>query len=194
MAELGVDATRIELRATWADLRLAEDQVLVLRGLCRQAGRRPTGKSSVAPESTGGTGGAGVAAWFVGGGTAKTVAAEVLAAELGRELYRIDLSAVVSKWIGETEKNLDRLLDAAASRDAVLLFDESDALFGERSEAKDSNDRYANLDIGYLLDRIEAHDGVVILASNRRAAVDQAALDRIRYVVEFPPRAPRAKS
>jgi AAA+ superfamily predicted ATPase len=191
MAELGDDATRIELRATWADLRLAEDQVLVLRGLCRQAGRRPTGKSSVARESTGGP---GIAAWFVGGGTAKTAAAEVLAAELGRELYRIDLSAVVSKWIGETEKNLDRLLDAAASHDAVLLFDESDALFGERSEAKDSNDRYANLDIGYLLDRIEAHAGVVILASNRRAAADQAVFDRIRYVVEFPARAPRPKS
>ena len=162
----------------------------MLRGLCRQAGRRPTGTSSVAHESTGGT---GIAARFVGGGPA-TTAAEVLAAELGRELYRIDLSAVVSRWMGETEKNLDRLLDAAASRDAVLLFDESDALFGERSEAKDSNDRYANLDIGYLLDRIEAHAGVVILATNRRAAVDQAVLDRIRYVVEFPARAPRAKS
>ena len=111
-----------------------------------------------------------------------------------RDLYRVDLSAVVNKWIAETEQNLDRLLDTAARLDAVLLFDESDALFGERSEANDSNDRYANLDIGYLLDRIEAHAGVVILASNRRAAVDQAVLDRIRYVVEFPPRAPHAKS
>jgi SpoVK/Ycf46/Vps4 family AAA+-type ATPase len=108
MIEFGVDATRIEPRATWSDLRLAEDQVLVLQDLCRQARRRRTGKPRVAREPTGGT---AVTALFVGGGTAKTTAAEVIAGELGRDLYRIDLSAVVSKWADETEQHLDRLFE-----------------------------------------------------------------------------------
>jgi vesicle-fusing ATPase len=176
--ELGVDATRIEPRAKWSDLRLAEDQVLVLQDLCRQARRRRTGSVSVL---------------FVGGGTTRTAAAEVIAGEVGRELYRIDLSAVVSKWAGETEKHLARLFDSAERGGAVLLFDEGDALFGTRSDEKDGDDRDANLEVGYLLDRIESHSGVVILASNRRTTVDQAVLARIRFVVELPDPASRAK-
>ena len=183
MIEFGVDATRIEPRATWSDLRLAEDQVLVLQDLCRQARRRRTGKPRVAREPTGGT---AVTALFVGGGTAKTTAAEVIAGELGRDLYRIDLSAVVSKWADETEQHLDRLFDTAERRGVVLLFDESDALFGTRRDGKDGDDRHVNLEVGYLLDRIASHSGVVILTSNRRTTVDQAVLGRIRFVVELP--------
>ena len=114
------------------------------------------------------------------------MAAEVLASELRLDLYRIDLSQVVSKYIGETEKNLRRVFDAAEDGGAILLFDEADALFGKRSEVKDSHDRYANIEVSYLLQRMEAYRGLAILTTNRRDALDAAFLRRIRFVVQFP--------
>ena len=118
-------------------------------------------------------------------GTGKTMAAEVLANELKLELYRIDLSSVVNKYIGETEKNLRRLFDAAEEGGAILFFDEADALFGKRSEVKDSHDRYANIEINYLLQRLESFSGLAIMATNMKAALDTAFLRRIRFIVEF---------
>ncbi|MBK6467777.1 MAG: ATP-binding protein [Rhodobacter sp.] len=119
-------------------------------------------------------------------GTGKTMAAEAIAAEVGMPLYRIDLSQVVNKYIGETEKNLARLFDAADSGDAILFFDEADALFGKRTEVKDAHDRYANLEVSYLLERMERFRGMAILASNRRKDLDEAFLRRLRTIVTFP--------
>lgn len=113
------------------------------------------------------------------------MAAQVLAAGLGVDLYRVDTSAVVSKYIGETEKNLRRVFDAAESSGAVLMFDEADALFGKRSGVKDSHDRYANIEVSYLLQRMEDHDGPVILTTNRKQNIDAAFLRRLRYIIEF---------
>jgi len=129
----------------------------------------------------------GLAVLFAGPpGTGKTMAAEAIAAELALPLYRIDLSQVVNKYIGETEKNLRRLFDAADSADVILFFDEADALFGKRTEVKDAHDRYANLEISYLLERMERFKGLAILATNRRKDLDEAFLRRLRFVVEFP--------
>jgi SpoVK/Ycf46/Vps4 family AAA+-type ATPase len=114
------------------------------------------------------------------------MAAEVLANELKLDLYRIDLSRVVSKYIGETEVRLRQVFDAAESGGAILLFDEADALFGKRSEVKDSHDRYANIEVSYLLQRMEAYRGLAILTTNMKNALDQAFLRRIRFVAEFP--------
>ena len=131
--------------------------------------------------------GLGVTALFAGAsGTGKTMAAEVMAGELELDLYQIDVSAVVSKYIGETEKNLRRVFDAAESSGAVLLFDEADALFGKRSEVKDSHDRYANLEISYLLQRMEAYHGLAILTTNMKQALDAAFQRRIRFILQFP--------
>ena len=131
--------------------------------------------------------GLGITALFTGpSGTGKSMAAEVIANALRLNLYRIDLSAVVSKYIGETEKNLRRLFDAAEDGGALLFFDEADALFGKRSEVKDSHDRYANMEINYLLQRMEQYAGVAILATNKRTALDTAFLRRLRFVVTFP--------
>jgi SpoVK/Ycf46/Vps4 family AAA+-type ATPase len=131
--------------------------------------------------------GLGISALFSGqSGTGKTMAAEVLANELRLDLYRIDLSGVVSKYIGETEKNLRRVFDAAEEGGAVLLFDEADALFGKRSEVKDSHDRYANIEVSYLLQRMEAYRGLAILTTNMKDALDPAFSRRIRFVVQFP--------
>src|SRR6185369_16669411 len=131
--------------------------------------------------------GLGISALFAGdSGTGKTMAAEGIANQLQLDLYRIDLSAVVSKYIGETEKNLRRLFDAAENGGAILFFDEADALFGKRSEVKDSHDRYANIEINYLLQRIEAYRGLAILATNMKGALDQAFLRRLRFLVDFP--------
>jgi SpoVK/Ycf46/Vps4 family AAA+-type ATPase len=119
-------------------------------------------------------------------GTGKTMAAEVLANTLLLDLYRIDLSSVISKYIGETEKNLRRVFDAAEEGGAILFFDEADALFGKRSEVKDSHDRYANIEVNYLLQRMESYRGLAVLATNMRSALDPAFLRRIRFVVNFP--------
>jgi ATPase family associated with various cellular activities (AAA) len=129
----------------------------------------------------------GLCALFAGPpGTGKTMAAEVIAAELDLPLYRIDLSQVVNKYIGETEKNLRRLFDAADTSDVILFFDEADALFGKRTEVKDAHDRYANLEISYLLERMERFKGLAVLATNRKQDLDEAFLRRLRFVVDFP--------
>jgi SpoVK/Ycf46/Vps4 family AAA+-type ATPase len=131
--------------------------------------------------------GLGISALFAGAsGTGKTMAADVLARELRLDLYRIDLSSVVSKYIGETEKNLRRVFDAAEAGGAILLFDEADALFGKRSDVKDSHDRYANMEVSYLLQRMEAYRGLAILTTNLKDALDTAFLRRIRFIVRFP--------
>jgi hypothetical protein len=129
----------------------------------------------------------GITALFAGAsGTGKTMSASVIANELGLDLYRIELAGVVSKYIGETEKNLERIFAAAAGANCVLLFDEADALFGKRSEVRDSHDRYANIEVAYLLQRMETHDGIVILTTNMAQGIDQAFSRRIQFVVDFP--------
>src|SRR5262249_41009813 len=131
--------------------------------------------------------GLGVTALFAGAsGTGKTMAAEVIAAELDLDLYQIDLAGVVSKYIGETEKNLRRIFDAAEDGGAVLLFDEADAIFGKRSEVRDSHDRYANLEVSYLLQRMESYRGLAILTTNMKQSLDTAFLRRLRFIVQFP--------
>ena len=131
--------------------------------------------------------GRGLIALFCGPpGTGKTMSAQVIAAALRMDLFRIDLAAVVSKWVGESSRNLDRLLSRAARLDVVLLFDEADALFGRRTEIKDANDRFANTDTGYLLQAIESYRGIAILATNRKGDIDPAFVRRLRYVVDYP--------
>jgi SpoVK/Ycf46/Vps4 family AAA+-type ATPase len=129
----------------------------------------------------------GLTALFAGpSGTGKTMAAEVIAEALQLPLYRIDLSQVVNKYIGETEKNLRRLFDAAEASDVILFFDEADSLFGKRTEVKDAHDRYANLEVSYLLERMERFKGLAILATNRKRDMDEAFLRRLRFLIDFP--------
>ncbi|MEU2433200.1 AAA family ATPase [Streptomyces sp. NPDC007861] len=187
-ARMGMDelGRRIEPRASWHDLVLAERQVKILREIVAHVRQRPTVHREWGFASTLRRG-LGVTALFAGGsGTGKTLAAEVMARELGLDLFVIDLSQVVSKYIGETEKNLRRVFDAAERGGALLLFDEADALFGKRSEVKDSHDRYANLEVSYLLMRMEAYRGLAILTTNMKQALDTAFMRRIRFVVDFP--------
>jgi len=179
-------ARLIRSGAGWDDLILPEPQKLVLREIAFQVRQR------VRVNGTRGSAGKtsrrfGISALFKGvSGTGKTLAAEVLANELHLDLYRIDLSQVVTKYIGETEKNLRRLFDAAEEGGAILFFDEADALFGKRSEVNDSHDRYANIEINYLLRRMEDYKGLAILTCNRKEDIDSAFLRRIRFIVEFP--------
>jgi hypothetical protein len=179
-------AKRIEPRAGWDDLVLPAAQMETLRHIVIHLRRR-----AVVNEQWGFaerySRGLGLNALFAGGsGTGKTMAAEIIAAELNLDLYQIDLASVVSKYIGESEKNLRRVFDAADESGAILLFDEADALFGKRSEVRDSHDRYANLEISYLLQRMEAYRGVAILTTNMQHALDPAFLRRIRFIVQFP--------
>ena len=179
-------AQRLEPKATWDDLVLSDESSKLLRQIATQVhGRfRVYEDWGYAKKMTRGL---GISALFAGeSGTGKTMAAEVIANELRLHLYRIDLSAVVSKYIGETEKNLRRLFDAAELGGAILFFDEADALFGKRSEVKDSHDRYANIEINYLLQRMEAFSGLAILASNMKSALDPAFMRRLRFIVNFP--------
>jgi len=179
-------AQRIEPAATWDDLVLSEGARATLRDVAAQVRQRSTVYERWGFGRVGGRG-LGISALFAGAsGTGKTTAAEVLAHELALDLYRIDLSAVVSKYIGETEKNLRRVFDVAEEAGAVLLFDEADALFGKRSEVKDSHDRYANIEVSYLLQRMECYRGLAILTTNMKSALDNAFLRRIRFVVQFP--------
>jgi hypothetical protein len=179
-------AQRIDAKATWDDIVLPEEEMVLLHQIGDQVRQR-----SRVYEDWGFRDkmnrGMGVNAMFAGeSGTGKTMAAEVIANDLHLHLYRIDLSAVVSKYIGETEKNLRKLFDAAEDGGAILFFDEADALFGKRSEVKDSHDRYANIEINYLLQRIEAYRGLAILATNLRSSLDTAFLRRLRFIVTFP--------
>jgi hypothetical protein len=179
-------AQRIEPHSTWNDLVLPEKEQDQLRHIALHVRHRTQVYETwgFADRSSRGL---GISALFAGpSGTGKTTAAEVLAYELRLDLFRIDLSQVISKYIGETEKNLSRVFDAAEQGAAVLLFDEADALFGKRTEVKDSHDRYANVEVSYLLQRMEAYRGLAILTTNRKTALDAAFLRRIRFVVEFP--------
>lgn len=179
-------AQRIIVTATWDDLVLPELQKHILRQIVAQVRQRTTVYETWG-FGAGGARGLGISALFAGpSGTGKTMAGEVLASELNLDLYRIDLSHVVSKYIGETEKNLRRVFDAAEAGGVILLFDEADALFGKRSEVKDSHDRYANIEISYLLQRMEAYSGLAILTTNMKSALDTAFLRRLRFVVQFP--------
>jgi AAA+ superfamily predicted ATPase len=179
-------AQRIEPAAAWDDLVLPPAEKSLLHEVAAQVAHRAKVYESWGfAEKV--TRGLGINALFSGpSGTGKTMAAEVLANELDLDLYRIDLASVVSKYIGETEKNLRRVFDAAEDSGAILFFDEADALFGKRSEVKDSHDRYANIEVSYLLQRMEAYSGLAVLATNLKGAVDAAFLRRIRFVINFP--------
>ena len=179
-------ARKITPLYTWADIILPPDQLEHLREVCAHVKHRQRvfaewgfgGKISL---------GKGLSALFVGpSGTGKTMAAEVIAGELNLDLFKIDLSCLVSKYIGETEKNLSRVFEEAEASNAILFFDEADSVFGKRSEVKDSHDRYANIEVNYLLQRMEEYEGVVILASNYQRNIDEAFTRRIRFIVEFP--------
>ncbi|HEV2237670.1 MAG TPA: ATP-binding protein [Ktedonobacterales bacterium] len=179
-------AQRLVSSVTWDDLVLPDAQRQVVHAMVAHARQRSLvyERWGFAAKSARGL---GISALFAGpSGTGKTLAAEALANELHLDLYHIDLSAVVSKYIGETEKNLRRLFDAADAGGAVLLFDEADALFGKRSEVRDSHDRYANIEVSYLLQRMEAYRGLAILTTNMKEALDSAFLRRIRFTVHFP--------
>lgn len=179
-------ARRVEPRAGWGDLVLPGLQLQALRALAAQVRNRWTVHREWGFDGAG-VRGLGVTALFAGpSGTGKTLAAEVVAGALGLDLYVVDLSRVVDKYIGETEKNLSRLFDAAEGAGAVLLFDEADALFGKRSEIRDSHDRYANIEVSYLLQRMESYRGLAILTTNQKGALDDAFLRRLRFVVSFP--------
>jgi ATP-dependent Zn protease len=182
---LDILAERLEPKAKWRDIVLGEEPKRLLRAIAHQVRQRNTvyEEWGFARRMNRGL---GISALFAGeSGTGKTMAAEVIANDLRLNLYRIDLSAVVSKYIGETEKNLRRLFDAAESGGTILFFDEADALFGKRSEVKDSHDRYANIEINYLLQRMEAYGGLAILATNMKSALDQAFMRRLRFIVNF---------
>ena len=179
-------AARIVPSARWDDLVLPARELSSLQDLLRHARHR-----AIVHEQWQVTGasrhGAGVTALFAGpSGTGKSLAAEVIAAELDVDLYRVDLSQVVSKYIGETEKNLRRVFDAAEHSGAVLVIDEADALFGQRSEVKDSHDRYANIEVSYLLQRMEAYRGLAVLTTNLQSNIDNAFVRRLGFIVTFP--------
>lgn len=183
---MGALAQRIDAKATWKRLVLPPEQKELLRQITDQVYQRNRvyedwGFREIMNR------GLGISALFVGeSGTGKTMAAEVIANDLKLDLFRIDLSAVVNKYIGETEKNLRKLFDAAEDSGAILFFDEADALFGKRSEVKDSHDRYANIEINYLLQKMEAYRGLAILATNMKSALDKAFLRRLRFIANFP--------
>ena len=175
------------MRAGWDDLVLPDERLAILRQIADQVRHRLRVYDVWGFRNRLQARGLGITALFSGpSGTGKTLAAEVLAGALDLDLYRIDLSAVVSKYIGETEKNLKRIFDAAEAGGAVLLFDEADALFGKRSEVKDSHDRYANIEVGYLLQRMESYGGLAVLTTNMKQNMDAAFLRRLRFVVDFP--------
>ncbi len=179
-------AVKISPRYGWDHIVLPDDRVRQLREICDQI------KYAVQVYERWGfqgrsAGAQGLTSLFAGqSGTGKTMAAEIIARELGLELFKIDLSSVVSKYIGETEKNLATIFDEASQSNAILFFDEADALFGKRSEVKDSHDRYANIEIGYLLQRMESYDGIAILATNLRQNLDEAFTRRLDFLVDFP--------
>jgi SpoVK/Ycf46/Vps4 family AAA+-type ATPase len=179
-------ATKIKPKYRWDDIVLPADRVAQLREICNQLKYRDLVYGSW------GFGrklalGKGLAVLFAGpSGTGKTMAADIIAGELGLDLYKIDLARVVSKYIGETEKNLSSIFSEAETSNAILFFDEADALFGKRSEVRDSHDRYANIEIAYLLQRVEEYEGVVILATNFRKNMDEAFVRRLHAAIDFP--------
>ncbi len=186
-AELGGLARPVRLTARWDDLILPDGALRQLRDFAAAIALRGQVFGDWGFGAVGRGTGDGLAALFSGGsGTGKTMSAAIIAGELGLDLWRIDLASTVSKYIGETEKNLDRLFSSAGTANAILFFDEADALFGKRGEVKDSHDRYANIEIAYLLQRLEEHPGVVILATNLSRNLDTAFLRRLPFVIDFP--------
>lgn len=178
-------ARKIEPKYTWDDIVLHPNQITQLRDICKEAEYRDlvhkqwgfADKLSL---------GKGLNVLFSGSpGTGKTMAAEVIAHQLQLDLYKIDLSQIVSKYIGETEKNLNRIFTAATNSNAILFFDEADALFGKRSEVQDARDRYANIEVGYLLQKMEEYEGIAILTTNLRSNMDEAFERRLRFIIEF---------
>ena len=184
--DLGKMARRIKPNYTWDDIVLPEEPLAMLKEICQWAKHR----HKVLDEWGFGkklSHGKGINALFAGpSGTGKTMAAEIIANELQVDLYKIDLSGIVSKYIGETEKNLDRIFTAAEHTNAILFFDEADALFGKRSEVKDSHDRYANIEVSYLLQKMELYEGIAILTTNLRQHLDEAFTRRLTFTVHFP--------
>jgi SpoVK/Ycf46/Vps4 family AAA+-type ATPase len=183
---LGRLAMKIERKHDWADLVLPAATLQRLREFAAAIRHRHVvfGEWGFGDRIVHG---AGIKALFAGAsGTGKTMAAGVIARELGLDLFKVDLSGVVSKYIGETEKNLDRVFDAARSSNAIVFLDEAEAILGKRSEVRDAHDRYANIEVAYLLQRLEEHDGVVILATNLRRNIDEAFNRRMQYVIDFP--------
>lgn len=184
--KLSTLARKITPLYTWRDIVLPNDSLEHLREVCTHIKHRQmvfgewgfNEKISL---------GKGLSTLFVGpSGTGKTMAAEILARELNLDLYKIDLSSIVSKYIGETEKNLSKIFAEAEQSNAILFFDEADSIFGKRSEVKDAHDRYANIEVNYLLQRMEEYEGIVILASNFQKNIDEAFTRRIRFIIEFP--------
>jgi SpoVK/Ycf46/Vps4 family AAA+-type ATPase len=184
--ELAALTRKLEPASGWDDIVLPADTLAQLHELCDRVAHRQRVMGDWGFDRKLSRG-KGISALFAGPpGTGKTMAAEVIARELGLDLFKINLSTVISKYIGETEKNLERVFEAATNADAILLFDEADALFGKRSEVRDSHDRYANIEIAYLLERMEQYDGLAILATNLRQHLDDAFTRRLQFVVEFP--------
>jgi SpoVK/Ycf46/Vps4 family AAA+-type ATPase len=184
--KLGELAIKIEPRYHWEDIVLPEDKLAQLKEICSQVNHRHRvlGEWGFGQKISRGK---GLSTLFSGpSGTGKTMAAEVIAHELCLDLYKVDLSGVVSKYIGETEKNLAKVFQEAETSNAILFFDEADALFGKRTEVSDAHDRYANIETSYLLQKMEEYEGVVILATNLRENMDEAFTRRIRFIVEFP--------
>ncbi|MGG7613231.1 ATP-binding protein, partial [Streptomyces sp. ZG43] len=179
-------ARRIRPAVDWGDLVLPEGPLSQLRELALRARHRDRVLGEWRLNAGGGRG-RGVLGLFAGeSGTGKTLSAEVVAADLGLDLYVVQLSSVVDKYVGETEKNLERIFTEADRTDAVLLFDEADAVFGKRSEVKDAHDRYANMESAYLLQRLESFEGIALLTTNLRANIDEAFTRRLDLVVDFP--------
>jgi SpoVK/Ycf46/Vps4 family AAA+-type ATPase len=184
--QLGTMAQQIRPVYAWGDIVLPPDQLAQLREICQAVRHRPLVYTVWGFERKLSRG-KGVNVLFTGpSGTGKTMATEIIANDLGLELYKIDLAAVVSKYIGETEKNLDRIFHEAQTSNAILFFDEADALFGKRSEVHDSHDRYANIEISYLLQKMEEYEGVTILATNLRRNLDEAFVRRLAFTIHFP--------
>ena len=174
LADLG---QRLAPKATWGDLALPQEVRRQLRAIAERVGRERERAGGRSP---------GLVALFSGpSGTGKTLAAEALAAAVGSDLLQVDLARLAETYIGETEKNLGRLFAAAEGAGVVLFFDEADALFGRRSEVRDSHDRYANIEVSYLLQRLETYRGLAILASNSAQALDPARLPRVAFAVDF---------
>jgi SpoVK/Ycf46/Vps4 family AAA+-type ATPase len=179
-------ARKITPLYTWGDIILPDDRLEQLHEICAQARYRQRVFEQWGFDRAMSLG-KGLSMLFVGpSGTGKTMAAEVIAGELGLDLYKIDLSGMVSKYIGETEKNLSAIFQEAAQSNAILFFDEADAIFGKRSEVKDAHDRYANIEVNYLLQKMEEYEGITILASNFPKNFDDAFTRRLRFIVGFP--------
>ena len=178
-------ASKITPRYTWEDIILPKDKKMQLKEVCNYIKHYATVYESWGFDKH--SRGKGLNVLFSGpSGTGKTMAAEIVSGELRLDLYKIDLSMVVSKYIGETEKNLNKIFKDAEECNAILFFDEADALFGKRSEVKDAHDRYANIEINYLLQKMEEHEGIAILATNMSKSIDDAFLRRLNFIVEFP--------